>query len=390
MVGAVHLGRRACPPQRATGPPHTRSNDSELGIFIAIGLVGLLSGLLVAKRPEHPISWILTATALAGGIAGISALTLPPGLTEPTWWQLALAIISGPAWYSLLYMVLVLIPLLFPTGALASPRWRWVGWIGGVGLAAMSLLWMIQEAFCTDWSPVDDSCISVLANPIGIQDMPNPEESAVGAAFYAVLLVGVIAALSSLVIRYRRATTIEREQVKWVAFSIGLFVSFTLLLDVLWIDVLQKPEPPGYAFVQQTLWVLIPASIAIAILRYRLYEIDRIVSRTVSYGVIAIVLAAVYVGGVIGLQGLAPESGDLAVVVSTLLAAALFSPLRRRVQDWVDRRFNRRRYDAQQIVEAFSARLRNTVDPATVTDDLQAVIARTLEPKVTSLWVRDT
>jgi len=364
------------------------SNDLEFGILIALALVGLISGLLVAKRPDHPISWLLTATALAGGIAGVSALTLPPGLTELTWWQSVLAIVSGPAWYTVLYAVLLLIPLLFPTGAPPSPRWRWVGWLGGFGLGVMALLWMVQEAFCTDWDPADDTCINVVSNPIGIRGIVNPEESALGGIFYGLMLVGVIAAIWSLVIRYRRAATVERQQVKWVGFSIGLFVSFTLLLDVVWIDVLGRSEPPGYWLVQQTLWVLIPASIAVAILRYRLYEIDRIVSRTVSYGVIGIVLAAVYAGGVIGLQSIAPGSDDLAIAASTLAAAALFSPLRRHVQRWVDRRFNRRRYDAEQIVRGLAARLSSAVDPTTVIDDLQAVVARTLEPKVAAVWVR--
>lgn len=368
--------------------PLSVGTESEFGIFLAIALVGLLSGLLVAKRPDHPISWVMTATAVAGGIAGVSASTLPPGLTEPAWWQNVLAVVSGPAWYSLLFMVLLLIPLLFPTGAPVSPRWRWVGWIGGAALAIMSLLWMVQEAFCTDWSPADDTCISVVPNPIGIQGMVNPEESTLGSIFFGLMLVGAIAAIASLVIRNRKAAPVERQQVKWVVFSIGFFVSFTLLLDVLWIEVLKGSEPPGYGLMQQTLWVLIPASIAVAILRYRLYEIDRIVSRTVSYAVMAVSLAVVYAGGVIGLQSLAPGSGDLAIAASTLAAASLFSPLRRRVQDWVDRRFNRRRYDADHLVEAFSARLRGAESSTTVIDDLQTVVARTLEPKTTALWVR--
>ncbi|HEU4750199.1 MAG TPA: hypothetical protein VFT54_04000 [Acidimicrobiia bacterium] len=369
----------------ARGP----GDETDLGILFAILLVGLISGLLVAKRPDHRISWLLTGAALAGGIAGLSAQALPSGLTELSWWQATLAIISGPAWYALLLIVLVLIPLLFPTGAPPSSRWRWVGWIGGGSTAVFSALWALQERFCTD-SGESGNCLSQADNPIGITGLTNPEESVIGGFLYVGLLLGAVAALISLLIRFRRSGAVERQQMKWVGFSIGLFLTETLAVEVLWIDVLGQPESPVFAIIQQILWVAIPTSIAIAILRYRLYEIDRIVSRTVSYALIAVVLASVYAGGVIGLQALIPDVGDLAIAASTLAAVALFSPLRRRIQGWVDRRFNRRRYDAERVVEAFSSRLRDAVDLASVTADLRDVVTRTVEPVVATLWLRDT
>jgi hypothetical protein len=369
----------------ARGP----GDEREFGILLAIVLVGLISGLLVAKRPDHRISWLLTGAALAGGISGLSAQALPSGLTELAWWQATLAIISGPAWYALLLIVLVLIPLLFPTGAPPSSRWRWVGWIVGGMTAVFSVLWALQDRFCTD-SDESGNCLSQADNPIGIIGLTNPEESVIGGFLYAGLLLGAVAALISLLIRFRRSVAVERQQMKWVGFSIGLFLTETLAVEVLWIDVFGQTEPPGYGVVQQILWVAIPTSIAVAILRYRLYEIDRIVSRTVSYALIAVAVAAVYAGGVIGLQALIPDVGDLAIAASTLAAVALFSPLRRRIQGWVDRRFNRRRYDAEREVEAFSARLRDAVDLATVTADLRDVVTRTVEPVVAALWLRDT
>jgi hypothetical protein len=369
----------------ARGP----GDETDFGILLAIVLVGLISGLLVAKRPDHRISWLLTGAALAGGISGLSAQALPSGLTELAWWQATLAIISGPAWYALLLIVLVLIPLLFPTGAPPSSRWRWVGWIVGGMTAVFSVLWALQDRFCTD-SDESGNCLSQADNPIGIIGLTNPEESVIGGFLYAGLLLGAVAALISLLIRFRRSVAVERQQMKWVGFSIGLFLTETLAVEVLWIDVFGQTEPPGYGVVQQILWVAIPTSIAVAILRYRLYEIDRIVSRTVSYALIAVAVAAVYAGGVIGLQALIPDVGDLAIAASTLAAVALFSPLRRRIQGWVDRRFNRRRYDAEREVEAFSARLRDAVDLATVTADLRDVVTRTVEPIVATLWLRDT
>ena len=169
-----------------------------------------------------------------------------------------------------------------------------------------------------------------------------------------------------------------------MAFSVGLFIAFSLFVEAIWIGLLDRAELPAYSLIQQVLWVMIPVSIAVAILRYRLYEIDRIVSRTVSYAVIALVLGAVWVGGLLALQTILPASGDLTVATSTLVAAALFSPLRQRVRVWVDRRFNRSRYDAGLIFEAFTSRLRDAVDLPTATDDLMAVVRATVEPTTAS------
>ena len=362
--------------------------ETEVGIAAAIVLVGLISGFMVAKRPGHPISWLLTFAAFTGGFAGLGAELLPPGLTQVTWWQAVLSIISGPAWYALLFTVLVLIPLLFPTGSPTSPAWRWVGWLGGAALAVISLMWMTQEFFCTDLGPNDGECLARVDNPIGITGMANPEEEGMGGIFFGLMMLCAVAALVSMVIRFRRSGTVQRHQIKWVAFSLGLFFGFILIVDMLWIETLGHSEPPGYWVLQQMLWVLIPASIAVAILRYRLYDIDRIVSRTVSYAVIALVLAAVYVGGVLSVQTVLPASDNVAVAASTLVAAALFSPLRRRVQRWVDRRFNRSRYDTAKIIDAFGSRLRDAVDLSVVTRDLGMVVEETVAPATAAVWLR--
>lgn len=363
------------------------SGDSEVGILASISLVGLIAGLMVARRPDHPISWLLAATAFFGGIAGFASVLLPSGTTQLSWWQAVLAIVSGPAWYALLLMVLVMIPLLFPTGS-PPPRLRWLPWFGGGGTAVFGLLWMVQEQFCTDWN-AEEICLSSVSNPIGIAGVVNPEQSALGGVLYLVVMVGSsLLAVISLFVRFRRSGTVERQQVKWVAFSLSFFVGFFLLVEGVWMELLGQGEPPGYWLIQQLLWVTIPATIAVAILRFRLYEIDRLVSRTVSYAMVAAVLFAVYAGGVIAVQDLLPNSGDLAVAASTLAVVALFSPLRGWVQGGVDRRFNRRRYVAQRVVEAFSVRLRDAVDLTTVADDLQSVVATTVEPATTSVWLR--
>lgn len=362
-------------------------DDTEIGILIAIVLIGLISGLMVARRPDHPISWLLAVAALSGGVAGAAVGLLPTGITELSWWQATLAIVSGPAWYTILLIVVVWIPLLFPTGMLPSRRWRWAAWLLGAGVVFFSVLWMVQEEFCTGWDD-SDNCVSSVPNPMGISGLTNPEESGIGTILYAVLLIGALSALTSLVIRFRRSGPVERQQVKWVAFSIGLFIGSTVLIEMVWMDLMAQAEPPVYDLAQQLLWVMIPASIAVAIFRYKLYEIDRIVSRTITYSVIAIVLGAVYAAGIIGLQALLPDSDDLAVAASTLVAAALFSPVQQRVRSWMDRRFNRRRYDAQQLVDAFSIRLRDTIDLNTMSGELQTLVTQTVEPVSVSVWLK--
>jgi hypothetical protein len=201
------------------------------------------------------------------------------------------------------------------------------------------------------------------------------------------LASAAIASLASLVLRWRRARGIERAQLKWLAFavSVEIPVLFVFGVDVFRID----PRLGTIAAIVAT--PLIPIAIGIAILRYRLFEIDRIISRTLSYAVVTITLAIVFVGAVLGLQAiLAPVTGGkpVAVAASTLIAAALFQPLRRRVKSAVDRRFNRARYDAQRTADAFAARLRDQVDLEGLSGDLQAVVGRTLEPSTTVVWVR--
>ncbi len=360
--------------------------ESETGILIAILLVAAISGLLVAKRPHHPVSWLFSVAAGSGAIAGVSADVLPPGISKLTWWQNALAIVSGPAWYGLLLTMLIFIPLLFPTGRLLSARWRWVGWVAVAVFAVMAALWVIQERFCTDFG--EDGCLASVANPIGIGGIVNAEESVLGGVAYGLLLVHSLAALTSLVVRFRRSPSLERQQIKWVVFSFSLFILVNLLVDGLWLEASGRPEPPGYWLVQQTIWVLIPASIAVAILRYRLYNIDRIISRTVSYALLAGLLGLVFFGLTAVFTTFLPSEDPLAVAAATLAVAALFNPARARVQLVVDRRFNRPRYDAGQVIAAFAGSLRDRVDPDTVVEDWIEVVSETTQPVSVGVWVR--
>jgi hypothetical protein len=364
--------------------------EAETGIMLAIVLVTLIAGFLVTKRPNHPISWLMAAGALAGGIAGMSAEALPPGSTEMAGFQAVVALLSGGSWYGMLLFVLVLIPLLFPTGSPPSPRWRWVTWLSVTTWVIMSALWMLQESFCTDWDSSDTVCTASVENPIGIPGLQNPEQSPVGSFLFGTLVVCSLIALSSLVVRFRRSKGIERQQIKWVLLSVSLFVVGSVLIDEIWIRVLGQAEPTGpfFYWLDQLLWLIIPVSVAVAILRYRLYDIDRVISRTVSYVIVIGLLVLIYALAVTGLTTLLDTDSSLVVAGSTLAVAALFNPLRRRVQSGVDHRFNRTRYDAELVVAGFTGSLRDEVDPERVTDGLVSVVKETMHPASAGIWVR--
>jgi cytochrome b subunit of formate dehydrogenase len=228
---------------------------------------------------------------------------------------------------------------------------------------------------------------STLINPLGIEGLPNASR-AIEAFMYALVVVGA----SSMLARLRHAGRIERQQVKWFAYATAVAISGVILKNTVYPAV-------GVTWVWWVGLVLTtvgvvssPVAMGIAIFRYRLYQIDLIINRTLVYGSLTTVLAAVYLGGVVLLQyafrALTGEGSQLAVVASTLIIAALFIPLRRRIQGFIDRRFYRRKYDARQTLEAFSAKLRNQTDLDALSDDLVGVVRETMQPAHVSLWLR--
>jgi hypothetical protein len=225
-------------------------------------------------------------------------------------------------------------------------------------------------------------------NPLGIPGTESFFDPIIEALGLLLAFIAVLATID-LVIRFRKSSGVERLQFRWFALAIAAFPIMFLSAIVLEETVL------GYEGVDPVVFVIAlwgngaAAAIGIAVTRHGLYEIDRFVSRTVTYAVVAIVLAAVFAAVVVGIQLFLPRSNDLAVAASTLAAAALFGPLRRRVQATVDRRFNRRRYDAEHMVEGFTMKLRDTVDLSTVDNELQDLVIRTMEPAVVAVWLRD-
>jgi hypothetical protein len=357
-----------------------QQDPASFGLFVlGFGAFMVVGALVVAHRPRNPIGWIFSAIALlafTGGVAGEYAtyglVTRPgslPGATLAAWYA------SWP-WYPTLALALVFTPFLFPTGHLLSPRWRPIAWLAGVATAVFTVLAALQ-------AELDLGRDQGFANPIGIGAVENPEQSTIGVALLDVVILSGVVAFVSLVIRFRRSRGEERQQLKWFTYAAAL-VPLAVLGDFL-------PAPLGNLVFAAPI-VFLPVAAGIAILRYRLYDIDRLINRTLVYGLLTALLAGVYgsavlvLGQVFGGAGRDPPSW--AVAGGTLAVAALFRPARRRIQAIVDRRFNRRKYDAARTVEAFSARLRDEVDLDALAAELLAVADQTVEPTTVSLWLR--
>jgi hypothetical protein len=339
--------------------------------FVTVGAV------VVSRRPGNVIGWLCYAIGLAQILAGFGSKQAQSVLAEdPSY---------GPGWvvlyelgelcWELSWVLLALLLLLFPTGRLPSRRWRPVAW------AAVAVLVLAALSSPLLPGPPADG---LRPNPIAIPALEGVLRLAYDTA--GAFLFGVIlAALVSLIARFRRATGSERQQLKWFAYGTALL----LLLPATGLvgELSSQAGNLAAAAVVSSL----PVTIGIAVLRYRLYDIDRLVNRTVVYGLLTVLLAGVYAGLVFALSQLlnpADHQSALAVAASTLVVAALFQPARRRIQDLVDRRFNRRRYDAARTVAAFSARLRDQIELGTLSTELLAVVDQTMQPTTASLWLR--
>ena len=338
-------------------------------------------GVVVAtRRPAHPIGWLLLASGLIGALQFLSGeyaatmLTLDP--ERPS---------GGPtsAWLSILMQTTTFFPLLFllllfPTGRLLSSRWRIVAWTAACGVSLATVTRALNPGPLENFASFD--------NPFGVDaTILGP----IGAVAVWLTQGALLAALLSLVVRVVRSRGEERQQVKW--FVAAAVLGFFALLG----NSLLLPENFG-GELGNWLWPIVianlPIAVGIAVLRYRLYEIDILINRALVYGTLTVFLALAYVGVVVGLQAvvrkLSGQESTLAVVASTLAVAALFSPLRRRVQAFVDRRFYRRKYDATKTLEAFSVRLREETDLQALSEALVGVARETVQPEHVSLWLR--
>jgi hypothetical protein len=351
-----------------------------VALLVAFTAFMVVGAVIVAHRPGNLIGWIFVAVGLLAATGTLAVeYAIYAYITRPG--SLPGAVLA--AWYSwwwdpMLILILVFTPLLFPTGRLLSPRWRTIAVLAAVAATVVAVLHALQPTITLSNRDY------TIPNPLGLAGVPDPDDSPVGAVLIGIFLVCGVAAMVSVVVRFRRAQGVERQQLKWFTFAVVLAVLAQPVTDYLF---------PGIGSVVFGVSIaLVPIAAGIAILRYRLYDIDRLINRTLVYGLLTALLAGVYVGAVLVLGqvfgGVGKDPPSWIVAGATLAVAALFQPARRRIQALVDRRFNRRKYNTAQTLQAFSTRLRDQVDLDTLSTELLAVVDQTMEPTRVSLWLR--
>jgi hypothetical protein len=352
----------------------------------ALVVIDVSVGAIVAsRRPENPVGWLLCLSGVAvststfTSLYAIYALLAQPGSLpagEASAWIAAwiLPIIIG---LQISYL------LLFPTGRLPSRRWRWLACLTG----AFVLVGVVLSAFS---SGAYFGALGPIRNPLGIEGFANVYK----AVLYTLAPILYVAIALAVFMRLRRAVGVERQQLKWFAYAVAILA----IVSTLYVITIAIDAPGWFEWAANAILAAagttIPISIGIAILRYRLYDIDRIINRTLVYGSLTAMLALLYFGGVTAAQALLrtltgeEQLPQLVVVASTLVIAALFNPLRHRIQSFIDRRFYRSKYDARKTLEVFSAKLRNETDLEALGDDLVGVVRETMQPAHVSLWLR--
>jgi hypothetical protein len=364
--------------ERSAGLPNEHSVD-DVVLWVAFGTYAVVGAVLVSKRPTNLIGWIMAVVALMVAI-------FPVGGTYATYVMVtrgqpdALAVVGAWAgswyWYVLIALAVIYLPLLFPDGRLPSRRWFPVAVVPGIGTLSIVVLGALVDTLFVEGAGKID-------NPIGIEGLAFAEDLPVFGLLNGLLIVGLVGAVASVVVRFRRSRGAERQQMKWFVYAAALI----LLAPV--VD--RLPDVVNGVWLSLVL-IATSTAIGIAVLRYRLYDIDVVINRTLVYGSLTAMLVALYFVGVVMLQRffvvLTGEKSTLAVVASTLVIAASFDPLRRWIQSFIDRRFYRRKYDARKTLEAFSSTLREDTDLEALNDDLVGVALATMQPAHVSLWLR--
>jgi len=376
LLGGIALAQMA--KSTAAELPYDGPVDAvfTLATLLTFSLVG---AIIASRHPRNTIGWLFCFVGLVVGLNVLawgyavfwfSGGSGPRSLAETAAW------FSSWSWTLLVVVPTTFLLLLFPDGRLPSPRWRPVAWCAGLGIIGF------VAGYALEAGPLGD--FPQLVNPYGV-DTP----AVVIATLAANIVVGgsMVAAAISLIVRARRAGRVERQQIKWLAYG-GVVVVGTIFVSGV---VSVWSETLSIAAISLGLLGL-PVFTGIAIVKHRLYDIDVLVNRILVYGSLTATLALIYFGGVVGLQyvfrALTGQGSTLAVVASTLAIAALFNPIRRRVQGSVDRRFYRRKYDAVKTLAAFSTRLRDETDLDALRDDVVEVARDTMQPEHVSLWLR--
>jgi len=372
-----HLLRQAGRPELAW--LHAASAPVVLAA-VSAATVGVV---LAGRRPEHPVGWLLLVLGLSLVVDGVLFEYVRYGLVVRPGALPAAAYLAGLsnsgltfAWLSCTGFVL----LLTPTGSLPSPRWRWWARVVAAATAMVLLLSVVDpRPMAPEYPEID--------NPLAAPPALTGPGTVAGAAGVAIVLAALVVAAWSLVLRFRRARGVERQQLRWLAVGAAL-AAVALLLAV---GAATQSKDALVLAASGGCVAILPLATGAAILRYRLYDLDRIISRTVAYGLLTVLLGTVYASVVLlpaQLFGGVGGEPSWLVAGATLAVAAVFQPARRRTQRAVDQRFDRRRYDAARTIEAFSARLRQQVDLDTLTAELLTVVEQTMQPSQASLWLR--
>ena len=373
------------------------NSTGDVLIFVSFLAFPVVGALIASRRPRNPIGWICLADGLMWMLIVVSdeysayALARPGSLPFPATVH---ALLYAWLWVPAVGLLGTYLILLFPDGRLPSRGWRPVAWISGAVILLVSVLTFLIPG------PLEG--LGGARNPFGLEESPWVVDA--GWILLPLLPLCMLASAASLVWRYRHSGGEEREQIKWIAFAasfVGLVYLFVMSAAVVtWLVSPEEPSDLG----AETIWGAIlenvmllgfagvPVAIGFAVLKHRLYDIDLVINRALVYGALTASLALIYVGGVVAMQfvfrTLSGGGSQLAVVASTLAIAALFNPLRRRIQDFIDRRFYRKKYDAATTLEAFGAKLRDETDLGSLSRDLVVVVRGTVQPEHVSLWLR--
>src|SRR5215204_6313877 len=367
-----------------------------LGTIVLLALPALtfttVGAVVASRRPENPIGWIFCAGGLILSVTASATNYTEYALNASTG---SLPGVQYAAWISswapapTLLLVATMLFLLFPDGKLSSREWGFVAWTAVVA----SVVVAVGDALGRSNLGTDHGS---MGNPFAVEGAVGNFLRMLGGFGLTLLLLCFLASVAALLVRLRQASGVERQQIKWFAYAAAVMGAGPLVMFMF---------GSGYSALQELMWDLgyfvailgfafLPVATAIAILKYRLYDIDRIINRTLVYGLLTTILVGVYFGGVAATQAVLQALTDqqklpqLTIVVSTLAIAALFMPLRRRIQSFIDRSFYRRKYDAAKTLEAFSSQLRNETDLEALSDDLVGVVRETMQPAHVSLWLR--
>jgi hypothetical protein len=342
-------------------------------------LFAFLAATIVTRVPGNSIAWLLLTVGLSVPVVGLVSLAIPAEApAEPSFFLGVAILIVEASWMAFIFPTLLVL-YLFPTGSFLTSRWRWAGWL----VVAMVTTFSFLSLFVTEWTSTTSGWTA--SNPIGFI---SPEVF-VGPLFEplwsAGLVVLALGGFVSIVLRYRRSTVTGRAQIKWFVVPAAAFALFYGLSAITqgdtWVSSALFSVGFGVTFAS------LPVAMTIAITRYRLYEIDRIVSRTILYGIVLALMAGVYAGVLLTLGLVVPADGDLQIAIATLVAVGVSVPAGRRIRRWVDKRFFRSRYDAAAIVSSLAAELRHTIDTDAVVALTIAVVAGAFAPESVDVWL---